>query len=864
MTEILDYFDGDELAADVWPSKYQVKKDNGEAIEKTPDDMHRRLAKEFARIEYKYLESEKATEGLSEFGYNLIKDREEKDIEKEIFDYFRHFKWIVPQGSIMSILGHPYKVGSLSNCFVIPSPYDSYGGIMKTDEQLVQLMKRRAGVGTNLNGLRPEGTLVHNAAGTSTGASSFMSRYSNSTREVAQDGRRGALMLLLSVKHPSIFRFITAKKDRTQVTGANISAMLTNEFLLAAEKDDDYICSFPVERNYAILSEDPYNTLLQATDGVYMKIHAKELFELIIEMAWENAEPGIAFIDRVINFSPDGVYELFKAIASNPCGEQWLPAYDSCRLFAMNLFSIVLNPFAKDARIDFDKLYEISYMQQRLADDLVDLELEHITAILDKIKNDPEPDDVKRTERELWENVYKITSAGRRTGCGITALGDMLAALNLKYDSDEALTVIEQVFRIKMQAELDCTIDMAILRGSFEGWANHLEFFINEDGTPATGWNDFYDMLLKEFPEQTQRMCNYGRRNVSFSTVAPTGTLSIMTQTTSGIEPLFLAWYMRRKKINPSDKDSRVDFVDQNGDKWQEFAVLHPKFKEWIFSNFSKDTYGSKIEGYGKDVLEAFFKKSPWYGSTANDISWKRRVEIQAIIQKYTTNAISSTINLPSTATKEDVSEIYWNAWRLGLKGVTVYRDGCRTGVLVNTDANTKEVAFSPKDAAKRPDTLQCSINHIKVKGNPYTVIVGTLFDKPYEVFAMEGVYGEGFDEGTMTKKGKGKYNLSYGEGKEAHIETNITSEMTDEQAALTRLISTSLRHGTDVKYIIEQLSKTHGSIVSFTKAIIRCLKRYVEEGAKSGVTCNECGSGNVIYEEGCSKCKDCGSSKCG
>lgn len=484
--KLLDYFNGDDLAADVWQSKYQVKDPHGVALEETPDDMHSRLAKQFAVIEdNNYIEDVKNIgdkwSDLSEMGFNIYKNGLS---EKEIFEYFKNFKYIIPQGSIMSILGHPYKVGSLSNCFVIPSPYDSYGGIMKTDQQMVQLMKRRGGVGTNLNKLRPNKSIVRNSAGTSTGAVSFMERYSNSTREVAQDGRRGALMLLMSCLHPDIFDFVKIKKDRTKVTGANVSTMLTDDFMNAAENDLQFICRFPIDYELdvkdLILSEwiavGDFYKMWEYKKGVFLyKIKAKELFDLIIEMAWENAEPGLAFYDRVLDFSPDGVYEVFKAIASNPCGEQWLPPYDSCRLFALNLLSIILNPFTKDSKIDFDKLYEIAYMQQRLADDLVELELIHVQRIINKIKNDPEPEDVKQTELDLWENVYKIAKAGRRTGCGFTALGDMLAAMGVKYDSKEALEIVEKVMRVKMQAELDCTIDLAILRGTFEGWDPELE-----------------------------------------------------------------------------------------------------------------------------------------------------------------------------------------------------------------------------------------------------------------------------------------------------------------------------------------------------------------------------------------------------
>jgi len=550
--KLLEYFNGDELACDVWKSKYQVKDSKGEEKESTPKDMHRRLAKEFAKKEFANLKSDKndVADKLSKFGIHLqnklLSFENEQSLEDYFFSYLDKFKYIVPQGSIMSILGHPYKTGSLSNCFVVPSPKDSYGGILKTDEHLVQLMKRRGGVGTNLNHLRPTKTLVSNAAGSSTGATSFAERYSNSTREVAQDGRRGALMLLLSCMHPDIFRWATMKKDRTKVTGANISILFTDHFMKAAENNEDFLCRFPID--YEVDYEEgsfnewwslgEYNKLWEFSKGVYfMKIHAKELFDLVIEMAWENAEPGVAFIDRIVNYSPDGVYEQFMPISCNPCGEQWLQAYDSCRLFALNLFNIVVNSFTEFAYVDFELLYEISYIQQYLADILVDLEIIYVQKIINKIKNDPEPDNVKRVEIELWQNILNTAKEGRRTGCGFTALADALAALNVKYDSDIATTIIDQICSTKMRAELDCTIDLAILRGSFEGFDCTKEFkafqVVGEFDTDISsismdfqGMNDFYKMLYQEFPEQVDRMYHYGRRNVSWSTVAPTGTVN--------------------------------------------------------------------------------------------------------------------------------------------------------------------------------------------------------------------------------------------------------------------------------------------------------------------------------------------------
>lgn len=1101
MKRALEYFGGDELAASVWIGKYALKNEKGEVVEETPDEMHVRMAKEFARIEQTY--KIKSVEGLSELGakLNTVLD------EAEIYQLFKGFKYIVPQGSIMSMLGNKYAVGSLSNCFVVPAPYDSYGGIIRTDQHLVQLMKRRGGVGTNLNSLRPSGSPVKNAAGTSTGTVSFMDRYSNTTREVAQNGRRGALMLLLSVKHPEIFNFIKVKNDRTKVTGANISVMLTDKFMRAAENNEDFYCRFPVDVEFDVDMELPYNQLVDVkTQGEavvkVMRVKAREIFDLIVENAWDNAEPGVAYMDRVVDYSPEGVYEQFRPIASNPCfhpdtlietvngrikirdltedmnvysmdkngklcirrasksfisknnaktlkiklrsgneiqvtpehklfvhdkgwieakdlvlgdriahlcrsrrgskysgvylttdplnkegqvmehrlvtgvndlsinvhhknrntydnkisnleilthsehsrvtalednpqqhqvkgekgrfistgkspkviidlpnelktgmtnqfsnaivliedgettdvydiqvsgthcliannmvahncGEQWMQAYDACRLLAMNLFGFVINPFTQESYIDYDKLYKVSYLQQRLADDIVDLEIEYVNRIIDKIKNDPEPDEVKAAELELWLNIKATATASRRTGCGITGLGDMLAALGLEYDSDEALAVIDKVMKTKMMGELDCTVDLAITRGTFQGWNKHNEFFAEELGyknVPKQGNNSFYRMLLTEFPEQTQRMWIYGRRNVSWSTIAPTGSVSILTQTTSGLEPLFLPFYMRRKKVNPSDEGVRVDFVDQNGDSWTEYAVLHPKFKEWL-----KVKNGGEYDeiDWNRENLEHWFKVSPWYGATANDIDWIQRVRIQGVLQKYTTNAISSTINLPNDVSKESVSNIYMESWKAGLKGVTIYRDGCRTGVLVaETKPKTEVNEFGYHDAPKRPKKLDAQLHLVTIKGERYGVVVGLLNDNPYEVFAFPATEETKSVKGNIVKIKKGHYDFV----SDTLVIPNLhTASLHADEQVLTRLVSGLLRHGTNPYFIIEQINKAPLEIVSFGKALGRVLKTYIKEEALKGkLKCNDCNSENVRLQEGCLTCNDCGSSKCG
>lgn len=537
--------------------------------------------------------------------------------------------------------------------------------------------------------------------------------------------------------------------------------------------------------------------------------------------------------------------------------------YDACRLMCLNLYSFVENPFSKDAKLDERKLYEVAYIQQQLADDLIDLEIEHIDRIIAKINSEDNPK-LYATELNLWTNIRAITKGGRRTGCGFTALGDMLAALGLKYDSKKASEVIETVMRIKMKAELNCTIQMSKDRGAFEQWDNTKEFTIRKLDSGQVdyikGSNDFYQFITEEYLGEAMDMYKNGRRNVSWSTVAPTGSVSILTQTTSGLEPLFAPYYMRRKKVNPGE-NVRIDFVDPNGDSWMEYPILHPKFKDWMewdtLTIFEEDGYPTQ------DEVEKAFKRSPWYGSTANDIDWTKRVEIQGLIQRYTTHSISSTINLPENTPKEMIHTIYIESWKKGLKGVTVYRDGCRTGVLVNTNEKKNE-SFSYKDAMKRPEALNCDIYRTKAKGDPFTIIVGLIDSKPYEVFGIPTLLMEGFDSGILTKKARGVYNLTCSLDKELSIIKDITKGMTDEQEVITRLISTSLRHGADIRFIVEQISKTDGELHSFTKAIARILKHYIPDGSISTLSCQECGSKSIVFEEGCSKCKECGSSKCG
>ena len=859
MSKLLDYFKNDELAAGVWQGKYQQEG------EETPDDMHKRLAKEFAKIELNYSHTHIQNKDLSKYGNNR-----EFLTEEKIYELFKDFKYIIPQGSIMSQLGAK-SIGSLSNCFVVGQPEDSYGGIFQKDEELAQLMKRRGGVGIDISTLRPEGTSTSNAAKTSTGAISFMHRFSNTTREVAQNGRRGALMISIDINHPDVMEFIKIKRDLSQVTGANISIKLNDDFMKAVENDEDYILRFPCD--FEIENEKYYNLdmetgqkkydelvksilIVGSTETPYYtkRIKAREYWDEIIKSAHGVAEPGLMFWDAMIDYSPDGVYEQYKQITTNPCSEIGMQPYDACRLIAVNLFSFVKNPFTDNAEFDFEHFYKVNYEAMRLSDDLIDLELSYIDRIIDKIESDPESTEVKDRELILWSKVRATAKASRRTGLGFTALGDTLAALGLKYDSDEALNITQNIMDAKMCSELDCTIDLAILRGTFEGCNKDLEYFHGEITNDFIGNNSFYEFIKENFPNQAKRMIQYGRRNVSWSTVAPTGTVSLMAQTTSGIEPLFMPFYMRRKKVNPGEEGVRVDFTDQNGDTWQEFPVLHPKFKLWLYKVCMWDE--NDLLTKTQQDLHTAFEQSPWYGATANDIDWVKRVQMQSIIQKYITHSISSTINLPEDVSLEAVSEIYMESWKKGVKGITVYRDGSRSGVLVS-ESQTDNTEFDYKDAVKRPKELKAEAHISQTKGVHYSIIVGLLDDKPYEIFieSQDRLIGEGIIE----KKSKGVYIF-----KQEDTYMDISSDMTDEQEAVTRLVSTSLRHGADIKFIVEQLGKTSGDMFSFTKSLARVLKKYIPDGAKATVTCNDCGSSNVIFEEGCHKCLDCGSTACG
>ena len=858
---LLNYFNGDEFCAGVWKSKYAME---GEI---TPDDMHKRLAKEFARIEAKYQDEEKE---ISKMLDNLDKisayGKNRKHLtEKDIYKLFKNFKYIIPQGRVMAGLGVTESYRSLSNCLRLPPPKDSYSSIMYSDTMLVSAAKRGCGYGLGLSNLRPDTAFVSNAANTSTGAPSFMSRYSNSTREVAQKGRRGACLLDMSIFHPDVLQFIRIKKDKIKVTGANISVKLYNEFMEAVENDADFILRFPCDTTLdsnceEVLIKLPYNELYEVKSNTYIKkIRAKEYWDEIIENAWDNAEPGLFFWDRVLNYDPSSVYSKYYIDGTNACGEQPMAVYDTCRLILLNLYSFVKNPFTSEAEIDYDMLYKVAYEQLRLGDNLVDLEIEYIDRILAKIESDDLPDKEKAIEKTLWINVKDMAESGRRVGCGITALADMVAAAGFKYDSEEGIATIAKVMKTKMRAELHAGIDLAILRGNFTGWTPSKEFSL--ETFELKGENDFYQMLVDEFPGEAELMYRYGRRNVNWSTIAPAGSTSIIAQTedfpnmAAGCEPQFMCFYMRSKKVNPGDKDVRVDYIDDNGDAWQEFPVMMGGFKQYMKERIKFDSSIQDLSHLTKEQVENYYKESPYYMATANDIDWLKRVKIQGILQRYTTSAISSTLNLPKDVSKQTVSDIYFAGWKEGVKGITIYRDGCRTGVL-NAESNSSR--FEPKDAVKRPSELKAHAHKSTSKGTNYHVLIGLMDEKPYEVFIdnSENTYSS---EGKIMKEARGTYVFKNGGDP-----VQIKDFMTPEQQAITRLVSMGLRHGTAIVFVVEQLQKIDGDMFSFAKSLARVLKKYIPDDTPSTETCKDCGSTNVKFQEGCSTCMECGSSKCG
>ena len=831
------YFNGDELAGTTWMNKYAMKDGDGEFVELSPDDMHRRMAKEFGRIESDY-RLKYNLNGSAKFLSKYGQEREDLTEEK-VYNYFKKFGYIIPQGSVMSSLGNQYKLASLSNCIVVPELHDSYGGVFYTDQQLAQLFKRRCGVGVDISNLRPSGARVSNAAGSTSGAVSFMNRFSNTTREVAQNGRRGALMLSMDIAHPDVEDFITIKQDLQKVTGANISIRLSDEFMKAVENNEEYTHKWPID------SETPKFS---------KTVKAKELWNTIIECAHNTAEPGLIFWDRQHWYSTSSVYPGYKNTSTNPCSEIAMQGGDSCRLIAINLFNFVENPFTKNAKFLMEDFYKSTYEGQRLMDDLVDLETEAIGRILNKVKGDDEPDNIKQVEKETWELLLKTGKEGRRTGLGFTALADMIAALGMPIDSDEAIAKVEEILKEKCRAEFDSSIDMSLERGSFVGFDAKIE-----------KTSEFVQMLEVELPEVYGRMMKFGRRNISISTVAPTGTLSMLAQTSSGIEPVFMTHYKRRRKINEQDIEAKVDFIDDLGDKWQEFTVYHHNLKTWM-----------RITG------ETDITKSPYAGSTAPEINWNKRVEMQAVVQKYVTHSISSTINLPNDVSLSEVSNIYLESWKQGTKGITVYRDGSRSGVLVSADENEKNEVlenneFKETKAPSRSKRLDAKVVRFQNNKEKWIAVVGLLNGRPYEIFTgkTEDVFNVpvSVEYGWVIKNrredGSTQYDFQY-EDKEGYKITmgGLSRSFDKEFWNYAKLISGVLRHGMPLHYVVDLIGKMNmydENINTWKSGVVRALKTFIADGTKvNDHTCGECGDEGLVYEEGCLKCVSCGYSKCG
>lgn len=827
----LAYFRGDDLAARVWVNKYALKDSQGNIYEKNPDDMHRRIAGELARIEKKY------PNPLS---------------EQEIFDLIKDFKYIVPQGSPMAGIGNPYQVASLSNCFVIGNgnASDSYGGIMKVDQEQVQLMKRRGGVGHDLSHIRPKGSEVKNSALTSTGIVPFMERYSNSTREVAQDGRRGALMLSVSINHPDAEDFIDAKMETGKVTGANVSVRIDDTFMTAVKNNESYTQKYP------IFSKNPKFS---------KEINATELWKKIVHNAWQSAEPGILFWDTIQRESiPDCYADLgYETVSTNPCGEIPLCPYDSCRLLAINLFSYVENPFTEKAQFNFKLFKKHAAFAQRMMDDIIDLELEKINAILEKIESDPESDEIKSTEVNLWKNIRKKAEEGRRTGIGITAEGDMLAALGIRYGTDEGNTFSEEVHK---------NLALAVYRGSVETAKERGAFAIYDAQREEN--NPFIQRIKKADEKLYYEMTEYGRRNIALLTIAPTGTTSLMTQTTSGIEPVFLPVYKRRRKVNPSDKDARVDFVDEVGDSWEEYTVFHHRFKEWM-----KVAGHDPEKNYAQKDLDKLVAASPYYKATSNDVDWLKKVHMQGRVQKWVDHSISVTINLPNDVTEDLVAKLYMEAWSSGCKGVTVYRDGSRSGVLIANDEPEaeEEVETLTSFPTKRPQVLTADILRFQNNKEKWIAFIGMINDRPYEIFTglADDEYGIPLPRWVTTgliiknrdENGNSRYDFQF-ENKRGYKTTveGLSHKFDPEYWNYAKLISGTMRHGMPIDKVVELINSLQldsHSINTWKNGVVRALKQYIKDGTMAKSVCQNCGSDQVIYQEGCLSCTNCGSSKC-
>ena len=833
----LEYFKGDELAARVWASKYALKDSFGHIYELTPDDMHRRIAREIARIENNYPEP-------------LTED--------QVFDVLKDFKYIVPQGSPMAGIGNDFQVGSLSNCFVIglDGKPDSYGGIIKIDEEQVQLMKRRGGVGHDLSHIRPKGSPVKNSALTSTGLVPFMERYSNSTREVAQDGRRGALMLTVSIKHPDSEQFIDAKMEEGKVTGANVSVRIDDAFMQAAADGTDY------EQKYPIDSDEP----------LYSKqINARKLWEKIVHNAWKSAEPGVLFWDTIHREAlPDCYSDLgFQTISTNPCGEIPLCPYDSCRLVAINLYSYVKNPFTPQAEFDFDLFAKHVAIAQRVMDDIIDLETEKIDTIIEKIALDPETPEVKQTELNLWNKIRTKTLKGRRTGCGTTGEGDMLAALGLRYGTKEATDFSVKVHRALALAYYRASVDTAKLRGAFEvyDWEREKD-------------NPFIQRIKEADPALYEDMKKYGRRNIACLTIAPTGTTSLMTQTTSGIEPVFMPVYKRRRKVNPSDENVHVDFVDEVGDAFEEFIVYHHKFVDWMRIN------GIDVkERLSAEELDELVKKSPYYKATSNDVDWMEKVRMQGEVQKWVDHSISVTINLPSDVSEELVGQLYMEAWKAGCKGCTVYRDGSRNNVLESLKSKKTEeeekptIIAAPAHILKRPIELEADVVRFQNNKEKWIAFVGLADGKPYEIFTgladdEDGIFcPKSVTHGKIIKAvspdGKKRYDFQFinKRGYKTTIE-GLSEKFNPEFWNYAKLISGVLRYGMPIDQVLKlvgSLELNSDSINTWKNGVERALKKYIPNGMEAqGEKCPNCGSESLVYQEGCLICKNCGASRCG
>ena len=814
------YFEGDELAPDVF-MKYALRDSDDGILEADPDQMHRRLAREFSRVEAKY------PNPMS---------------EDEIYDLLKNFADVVPQGSPMSGIGNPYQLQSLSNCFVIDQPHDSYGGILFSDQEQVQIMKRRGGVGMDISNIRPKGQPTSNAARTTDGIGIFMERFSNSTREVAQGGRRGALMLTIDCRHPEIETFIDVKRDLKKVTGANISIRFTDEFMRAVESNTGFCLRWPVE------------TLPEDAEIVKM-VDAKQIWDKFVDAAWASAEPGALFWDTVVN---QGIVDRYrdvgyKTISTNPCGEIPLSPYDSCRLMVVNLTSFVIAPFTEGARFDFDRFTTVAMKAQRLMDDLVDLEIECVDRILEKIEKDPQPEHVKRIERDLWHKIKSAGSNGRRTGLGVTGLGDALAALNIRYGSDYSITVTNEIYKSLAVGAHRSSLIMAKERGSFPVFD-----YSKEKDHPY-----LKKVISACNGEYTDMWRTTGRRNIALTTTAPVGSVSCLTRTTSGIEPAFMLSYKRRRKITQGDLTSRHDYTDPMGDRWQEYTVYHHWFKKWMDVTGKSDP-----------------QESPYWGATANDIDWEKSVDIQAAAQKWIDHSISKTCNLPGDATRETVDAVYMKAWRTGCKGFTVYRDGCRTGVLVATDEPKKEVkkVDDGRFVPRRSKSLQCDIHRANIRNGEssesWLVLIGLNDGKPYEVFCgiPENIeIPKKYKSGSLVKNGKRDgittYNLHVPVGDDESLVFKDVVNLFDNptQGAFTRTISLALRHEVPLHYVVEQLQKDKNSdMFSYARVIARVLKGYIKDGTKSTEKgCPECGNPELVYQEGCLSCKACGHSKC-